>query len=111
MQDMNKFDETNAFHVECLRYCFMQVIQADIDRIAEHWNSHEIRQQMQSIIPSGKPELLYYVPEIFRRRDYGYCIELDDVEKSNRKAMHKNWTNQKANPALKTKREINKYYK
>ena len=37
--------------------------------------------------------------------------------KSNRKAMNRNWSNQKANPALKTKallkpeREINKYYK
>ena len=25
--------------------------------------------------------------------------------------MNRNWSNQKANPALKTKREINKYYK
>ena len=29
---------------------------------------------------------------------------------SKRKAMNRNWSNQKANPALKTKREINKYY-
>ena len=34
-----------------------------------------------------------------------------DALKSNRKAMNRNWSNQKANPALKTKREINKYYK
>ena len=42
----------------------------------------------------------------------------DDAEKalkkfkgSNRKAMNRNWSNQKTNPALKTKREINKYHK
>ena len=29
--------------------------------------------------------------------------------KSNRKAMNRNWSNQKANPALNPKREINKY--
>ena len=28
---------------------------------------------------------------------------LDDLLKSNRKAMNRNWSNQKANPALKTK--------
>ena len=33
------------------------------------------------------------------------------LEKSNRKAMNRIWSNQKANPALKPKREINKYYK
>ena len=30
---------------------------------------------------------------------------------SNRKAMNRNWLNQNANPALKPKREINKYFK
>ena len=33
------------------------------------------------------------------------------IYKSNRKAMDRNWSNQKPNPALKTKREINIYYK
>ena len=33
------------------------------------------------------------------------------ANKSNRKAMNRNWSNQKANPALKPKREINKYHK
>ena len=50
---MNIFDETNVLHVDCLRYCFMRVIQAELGRIAEHWNLHEIRQQKHSNIPSG----------------------------------------------------------
>ena len=62
---MNIFDETNVLHIDCSRYCFMRVIQAELDRIAEHWNLHEIRQQKHSNMSSGKPELLYYVPEIF----------------------------------------------
>ena len=53
----------------------MQVIQADLDRIAEHWNLHEIRQQKHSNIPSGKYEHLNYVLEIFGGLDYGHCIE------------------------------------
>ena len=39
------------------------------------------------------------------------CFNLESVKhKSNRKAMHRNWGNQKANPAplLKPKQEINK---
>ena len=30
-------------------------------------------------------------------------MHVKDVKKSNRKAMNRNWSNQKANPALKTK--------
>ena len=29
---------------------------------------------------TGKPELLYYVPEIFGGRDYDYRVDLGDVE-------------------------------
>ena len=37
-----------------------------------------------------------------------YTMKFGQPNKSNRKAMNRNWSNQKANPALKTKREINK---
>ena len=80
IQDTNAFDATNHVHVACMRYCFMELIQAELDRIAQHWNLHEIRSQRHSDIPSGKPELLYYVPEIFGGRDYGQSVDLDDLE-------------------------------
>ena len=62
MQDTSTFDVTNHLHVECLRYCFMEVIQTELDRIVQHWNLHEIRSQRHSDIPSGKHGLFYYVP-------------------------------------------------
>ena len=80
MQDTSTFDVTNHGHVECLRYCFMGVIQAELNRIVQHWNLHEIRSQRHSDIPSAKHELLYYVPEIFGGRDYGHHVDLDNLE-------------------------------
>ena len=43
IQDTSTFDVTNHVHVECLRYCFMEVIQTELDRIVLHWNLHDIR--------------------------------------------------------------------
>ena len=81
MQDTSSFDVTNHVHVECLRYCFMEVIQTELDRVVQHWNLHEIRSQRHSDIPSGKHGLLYYVPEIFGGRDYGHHVaDLDNLE-------------------------------
>ena len=74
MQDTSSFDVTNHVHVECLHYCFMEVIQTELDRIVQHWNLHEILSQRHSDIPSGKHGLLYYVPEIFGRHDYGHHV-------------------------------------
>ena len=66
MQDTSTFDVTNHVHVECLRYCFMEVIQTELDRIVQHWNLHEIRSQRHSDIPGG--------------RDYGHHVDLNNLE-------------------------------
>ena len=38
IDDMNIFDATNPVQLECLRYCYMHLIQAELDRIAKHCN-------------------------------------------------------------------------
>ena len=80
MQDTSTFDVLNHVHVECLRYCFVEVIQTELDIIVQHWNLHEIPSQRHSDILSGKHGLLYYVPEIFGGRDYGHHVDLDNLE-------------------------------
>lgn len=80
MQDANLFDGTNIMHMECMKYCFMDLIQAELDRIASNWNMHAIRPQKNSHTPCGKPDLLYFVPEIFGGRDYGHKIDRNDLK-------------------------------
>ena len=33
----------DSFHLECLWFCFAKVIQADLDKVKDHCNSHHIR--------------------------------------------------------------------
>ena len=70
MKDSNEFNEYNPFHIECLKFCFATLIQAELDRIAAHWNLHSIRVQKNTDIPNGKPDLMYFVPEAFGGRDF-----------------------------------------
>jgi hypothetical protein len=42
MRDANLYDEFYKVLVECLNVCFMHLIQADLDRIAQHWNLYDI---------------------------------------------------------------------
>lgn len=61
--------EYGAFHpgcvmeTECLRFCFMGVIQKDLDEVRRQWNTHRIRPSAGSRCPSGIPDELYYLPE------------------------------------------------
>ena len=45
LRDTGVFQDINPLHVECVRCCFMDLIQAELDRMAKNWNLHAIRAQ------------------------------------------------------------------
>ena len=57
------FNPENPREVDCIRYCFMSVVQSDLDAIRRHWNTHRIRPSVGSRCPAGIPDILYYLPE------------------------------------------------
>ncbi|KAL4241014.1 hypothetical protein ACF0H5_001793 [Mactra antiquata] len=79
MVDANTLDTTDKVQIECLRYCFMDLIQSELDRIAMNWNNHEIRPQKHRNIPSGRPEIMFHVPEVYGGYNFGHVVNKDDV--------------------------------
>lgn len=61
----------DTFHMECLWFCFMKVIQADLDKVKDHWNSHYIRKSRHDTVP-GVPDILFYLPEYSGSRN---CLQ------------------------------------
>ena len=49
--------------MECLWFCFNEVLQQDFDFIKLHWNAHHIRLSRHDTIP-GKPDELFFLPEL-----------------------------------------------
>ena len=47
---------------ECLWFCFYRVLNDDLQKFKECWNSHHIRQSRHDCV-SGSPNVLYYLPE------------------------------------------------
>lgn len=52
----------NVFHMEFLWFCFSKVIQNELDKVRDHWNSHYIRRSRHNTV-AGVPDILYYLPE------------------------------------------------
>lgn len=61
----------DTFHMECLWFCFKKVIQADLDKVKDHWNSHYIRKSRHDTVP-GVPDILFYLPEYSGSRN---CLQ------------------------------------
>lgn len=57
-------DLSIAFHVELLRFCFIPLIQTELDETKRLWNNHYIRKTKNSESPPGRPNVLYFTPQL-----------------------------------------------
>ena len=62
MSESGLLDLGDTFHLERFWFCFAKVIQADLDKVKDHWNSHHIRHSRRDTV-SGVPDVLFFLPE------------------------------------------------
>ena len=58
----------------------MPLIQGELNKVAIHWNLHKIRPSHNVGSPSGRPDVLYYVPAWTNATDYRTEVDLDDID-------------------------------
>ncbi|XP_070550507.1 uncharacterized protein [Ptychodera flava] len=64
MEREGLFTLRHNLHKCLVRYCYLGVIQAELDEVINQWNDHPLRQQRQLEVPCGIPNILYYSPEL-----------------------------------------------
>lgn len=52
---------------ELVRFCFMDVLQNDLNAAKHTWNQHRIRVDNVVNSPRGKPDMLYAMPASYGR--------------------------------------------
>ncbi|MEQ2301372.1 hypothetical protein AMECASPLE_035159 [Ameca splendens] len=77
MDLFNDLRESHLFngsrqHMILVRYCFLGVLQKELDKCKQLWNTHTIRPVRQSKCLSGKPEAMHHLPHRFNGRNCGF---------------------------------------
>ena len=80
IRDTGIFNDSNPLHVECLRFCYFNIIQEELNKVANQWNLHRIRPSNNAELPSGRPDVLYFLPRRQSPRSYEYEIDVDDLD-------------------------------
>ena len=80
MRDSGMFCDADVIQCECLKFCIMQVLRDELYKFAEQWNLHRMRPSTNVESPSGRPDILYFLPEINGARNLITVVSLDDVE-------------------------------
>ena len=80
LRDSGLYSDSDVIQRECLHFCFMDVIQMELHKVAQEWNLHRIRPSVNAECPSGKPDVLYFVPESVATQDYSSPVDMDEIE-------------------------------
>ena len=64
-------------HQECLLFCFLPIIQGELNDFARTWNLRQIRRSASA--PGGKPDLLFHVPETVGYSKKGVPVKPRDI--------------------------------
>lgn len=71
-------NNADPFHLECVRFCFLPIIQRHLDEFREVWNTHRIRAQRRDDQPCGIPDVMYFQPLIYGRLDISLPLPCED---------------------------------
>ena len=63
MVDQGELNTDNEFDLACVRYCFGELLQKELDEVKLTWNVHYIRKSGYETV-SGRPNELFYLPEL-----------------------------------------------
>ena len=80
MISIGALDTGNHLHILALRFCFMDLIERDIQRCAEEWNRHVISRSRRCDGPHGKPNMMYFNPQMFDSQSYGFPLHFDIID-------------------------------
>lgn len=79
LRENGLYCDSNPVQVDCLRFSYMDLIRDDLHRFANLWNNHLIRPSSNGESPSGRPDLLYFLPEISATQNFLVAVDKDDV--------------------------------
>ena len=64
---------------ECLKFCFLPIVRRELHLVAELWNTHNIQRQKRCEVEGGKPDIMYFTPEIYGTHNYLVKVDVQDV--------------------------------
>ncbi|VDI17274.1 Hypothetical predicted protein [Mytilus galloprovincialis] len=75
-----EFNRDNVVDIQCLRYCFMPVVQQELNLLVERWNNHHISANRNAACPNGRPNTLHIAPEDSGGTDCLQPVEEIDID-------------------------------
>ena len=74
MNDLELLDLADPVIVDCLRFCFIGLIRAELKDLIEEWNQHIISKSINGG-PSGRPDTMFFLPHLYDCQNFLEPVE------------------------------------
>ncbi|XP_034339055.2 uncharacterized protein [Magallana gigas] len=61
------------------QFCFMQLIQDELQEVVHLWNTHRMRQSPHQVSPSGRPLTMYRLPHLYNAEHHLCQVSLEKI--------------------------------
>ena len=80
LSDQGHFDDTDPVQLDCIRFCFMDLIRNDLTQFTESWNSHIISCSKDKSLPRGRLDVMYHLPHLYNTQSFLQDVDQDEVD-------------------------------
>ena len=79
MVDLEIFDPNEPALLDCIRFCFINILRKELTDIANEWNPHLLSPKRNNI-PSGRPDIMSFLPHFHGTTDHTVSIDTAETD-------------------------------
>lgn len=80
MADLGYIDNGNVLIQQCLRYSFLKLIRSELEELFIRWNQHMLAKSKGSFLPHGRPDSIYFIPELYDSISYKQEVSITELD-------------------------------
>ena len=73
LHESDILDLSSEIHKEALWFCFADLLEMELERMKDYWNTHRIRKSRYAAV-AGSPDVMYFLPEEYGVSDCLYQV-------------------------------------
>lgn len=63
-------DTSRATDIQCIRFVYLELLREELNTVTTLWNTHHIRPSSNGSTPSGKPDVMFHLPEVYSTQSF-----------------------------------------
>ncbi|XP_062605262.1 uncharacterized protein LOC134267055 [Saccostrea cucullata] len=79
----------NFLDKNLIQFCFMRLIQDELNEVVHLWNTHRMRRNQNQVAPSGRPLTMYQIPHLYGTENHACPVSLEKIRICQEECIYK----------------------